>query len=125
LGCERAAVTRWAIPCRVPGSPGPERSPQASREGREYRTEPEAREERTGLAGAGVALRWGNAGRHHQRAPGAAHRSDTAPTSGAISAVRGVARRQLVSSIALGYGPAGSAIRTAARWARVTPRRNP
>jgi len=34
------------------------RAAQGVAQRREYRTEPEAREERTGLAGAGVALRW-------------------------------------------------------------------
>jgi len=92
IGDLRCQGSAWmaAGPCRA--VPGPRRRrgrPQGVPEGREYRTEPEAREERTGLAGAGVALRWGDAGRHHHRAPGAAYSSGTAPTSGATAAVRG------------------------------------
>ncbi len=54
----------------VPGSPAPER-PAAGRPGRDGSTGPSAaREERTGLAGAGVALRWDDAGRQPLRCPG-------------------------------------------------------
>jgi hypothetical protein len=80
----------------VPGIPGPGKAARtASRKGREYRTEPEAREERTGLAGAGVALRWRDRGRQQhgqtlygQRGMSAAgnHAADDDPPSASVRA---------------------------------------
>ena len=68
-----AARAGLGLACRPPagqcrGSGPGKAARRASRQGREYRTEPQAREERTGLAGPGVALGWatrraGGAGR--------------------------------------------------------------
>jgi hypothetical protein len=72
---ERALVTRRATPGQCRGPRARRGRPQGVPKGREYRTEPEAREERTGLAGPGVALRWEDAGRQKSQVMGRA-RSD-------------------------------------------------
>jgi hypothetical protein len=51
-------MTRRVPSLAVPGPRPWKGRPQGVAQRREYRTEPEAREERTGLGGAGVALGW-------------------------------------------------------------------